>query len=65
MKIRTFLDVAPCSLVGVDRRFRGAYVQGAISQKALIFRIVFIFHSLDDCCTSRFKKNILINLGSD
>jgi hypothetical protein len=25
MKIRAFWDVAPCSLVGIDRRFRGAY----------------------------------------
>jgi hypothetical protein len=25
MKIRDFWDVAPCSLVGVDRRFRGTY----------------------------------------
>jgi hypothetical protein len=25
MKIRAFWDVAPCSLVGVERRFRGAY----------------------------------------
>jgi hypothetical protein len=25
MKIRTFWDIAPCILVGVDRHFRGAY----------------------------------------
>jgi hypothetical protein len=25
MKIRAFWDMAPCSLVAVDRRFRGAY----------------------------------------
>jgi hypothetical protein len=25
LKIKAFWDVAPCSLVGVDRRFRGAY----------------------------------------
>jgi hypothetical protein len=25
LKFRVFCDVAPCSLVGVDRRFRGAY----------------------------------------
>jgi hypothetical protein len=25
MKIRAFWDVAPCSLIGVDRRFRGLY----------------------------------------
>jgi hypothetical protein len=25
MKMRTLWDVAPCSLVGLDRRFRGAY----------------------------------------
>jgi hypothetical protein len=25
MKIAVFWDVAPCSLVGTDRRFRGAY----------------------------------------
>jgi hypothetical protein len=24
-KMRTFSDTAPCSIVGVDRRFRGAY----------------------------------------
>jgi hypothetical protein len=35
MKIRAFWDVAPCSLVGVDRRFRGAYClhhQGEIDE---------------------------------
>jgi hypothetical protein len=25
MKVRAFWDIALCSLVGVDRRFRGAY----------------------------------------
>jgi hypothetical protein len=25
MKMRAFWDIAPCSLIGVDRRFRGAY----------------------------------------
>jgi hypothetical protein len=25
MKMAVFLDVAPCSLVEIDRRFRGAY----------------------------------------
>jgi hypothetical protein len=25
MKVKAFWDVAPCSLVGVDRRFRGSY----------------------------------------
>jgi hypothetical protein len=25
MEIRALWDVAPCSLVGLDRRFRGAY----------------------------------------
>jgi hypothetical protein len=25
LKIRAFWDVAPCSLVGVDRRFRGSH----------------------------------------
>jgi hypothetical protein len=25
MKIRAFWNVAPCSLAGIDRRFRGAY----------------------------------------
>jgi hypothetical protein len=41
MKIRAFWDIVPCSLVGVDWRFRGAYClhhHGAISQKALIFK---------------------------
>jgi hypothetical protein len=36
LKIRSFWDIAPCSLVGVDRRFRDA-----ISQKDLIFKLVF------------------------
>jgi hypothetical protein len=41
MKMAAFWDVAPCSLVWVDRRFRGAYCPyqqggGAISQKAVI-----------------------------
>jgi hypothetical protein len=42
--MRAFLDIAPCSLVKVDRRFRGAYrgstptrLHGAVSQKAVIF----------------------------
>jgi hypothetical protein len=25
MKVRAFWDIAPCSFVGVDRRFSGAY----------------------------------------
>jgi hypothetical protein len=25
LKMRAFWDIAPCNLVGVDRRFRGAY----------------------------------------
>jgi hypothetical protein len=33
MKIAVFWDVAPCSLVDIDRRFIGAYwVQGAGEQ---------------------------------
>jgi hypothetical protein len=28
LKMTVFLDVAPCSLVEIDRRFRGAYDQG-------------------------------------
>jgi hypothetical protein len=57
MKMRAFWDVTPCSLVGVDRRFRGAYclhhqgdesssptrLHGATSQKALTFMIVMIY----------------------
>jgi hypothetical protein len=30
MKMRTFWDVAPCSLVGVDQRFRGACIASII-----------------------------------
>jgi hypothetical protein len=53
IKIRAFWVVAPCSLVGLDRRFRGAYclhnqgddihrstptrLNGATSQKTIIF----------------------------
>jgi hypothetical protein len=40
MKMTVFWDVAPCSLVEVDRRFRGAYclhIQGDISEKAVSF----------------------------
>jgi hypothetical protein len=50
MKKRAFWDIAPCSLVGTDRRFRGAYylhhegdggntLQDVISQKAHILRL--------------------------
>jgi hypothetical protein len=52
MKIRAFLDVASCSLVEVDRRFRGecclhhqgddqstsSRLHDAISQKTVMFR---------------------------
>jgi hypothetical protein len=48
MKIRAFWDIAPFSLVGVDRHFRGVYclryratptrLNSATSQKALIFK---------------------------
>jgi hypothetical protein len=50
VKMTAYWDVAPCSLIGVDRCFRGAYclhdqpdgggsmrLHGATSQKALIF----------------------------
>jgi hypothetical protein len=52
MTITTFSDVAPCSLVEIDQRFRGSYcihhrggerrsisarLHGAISHKAVIF----------------------------
>jgi hypothetical protein len=58
MKRRAFLDIESCSLVGVDRRFRGAYclrhkgvesrstprLHDAVSQKALILdAILFCF----------------------
>jgi hypothetical protein len=36
-KIRAFWDVAPCSLVGADRRFRGAYC---------------LYHQGDDWCST-------------
>jgi hypothetical protein len=42
MKMKVFLDISPCSLAGVDRRFRRAYCvhhQGAISQYTLIFTL--------------------------
>jgi hypothetical protein len=38
MKITALLDVAPCSLVGVDQHFRGAYClhqQGALMTEAV------------------------------
>jgi hypothetical protein len=45
MKMAVFWDVAPCSLIDIDRRFRGAYchhhqgliLHGATSQKTVIF----------------------------
>jgi hypothetical protein len=42
MKFRFFWDVAPCSRIGVDQRFRGAYctpmrLHGATSHKTLNF----------------------------
>jgi hypothetical protein len=46
LKIRAFLDFAPCSLV-VDRGFRGEYClhqQDALSQKALIFSPLIVHH---------------------
>jgi hypothetical protein len=43
-KVTAFCDIAPCSFVEIDRRFRGAYYShhqgtddGDISQKAVIF----------------------------
>jgi hypothetical protein len=40
MKMTLFWDVAKCSLVEIDRRFRDAYCllyQGATSQRTVIF----------------------------
>jgi hypothetical protein len=46
-----FWDIAPCSIIEVDRRFRGVYsldhqgddpVIGALSQKAVIFMLVAV-----------------------
>jgi hypothetical protein len=61
MKIIAFWDMAPCSLIKVDRRFRGAYClhhQGDdggntrlhcdISQKDIIFRLVFVYSVICD-----------------
>jgi hypothetical protein len=49
MKIIAFWDAAPCSLMEVNRHFIGAYCtyhhspdDGAASQKAVIFRKMFI-----------------------
>jgi hypothetical protein len=45
MKMAVFWDVMPCSLVEIDRRFRGAFClhhQGATSQKTAIFGREFI-----------------------
>jgi hypothetical protein len=54
--MKAFWDIAPCSLLGVERRFRGAYcfhhqgvesfksapkrLHGAMSQKALTFYVI-------------------------
>jgi hypothetical protein len=43
MSIRAFWDAAPCSFVGVDRRFKGAYClhhQGDESFIALMMEVV-------------------------
>jgi hypothetical protein len=45
MEIRAFCDVAPCSLVVVERRFRGAYYlhhQGGGGELKIISEIVDI-----------------------
>jgi hypothetical protein len=43
MKMRVFWNIAPCSLVGVDRRFRGAYclIVGVISSDKLYQVTIF------------------------
>jgi hypothetical protein len=55
-----FRDVAACSLVDTDRRFRGAYClqyQGAASQKTAIFMLVAMKTSnltiMDAVCVKR------------
>jgi hypothetical protein len=35
LKMRVFWDIAPCSLVGVDRRFRGVYCLYYLMMEAL------------------------------
>jgi hypothetical protein len=43
LKFRAFWDVAPCSLIGVDRRFRGTYRLHYQGDNSL-----FITHRPDD-----------------
>jgi hypothetical protein len=47
LKMKTLWDIASCSLLGLDRRFRGAYClhhqrDHASFQKALIFRVMYL-----------------------
>jgi hypothetical protein len=39
MKVTFFWDIAPCSLVEVDRRFRGAYCLHKQREKRLLIRV--------------------------
>jgi hypothetical protein len=60
-EIRAFWDIAPCSLIGVDRSFRGAYClhhQGATFHKVLIFIIVAV-----RTCNLTYVQLLLILLG--
>jgi hypothetical protein len=46
MNVAVFWNVALCSLVDNDRRFRGAYClnrKGAVSQKTAIFSYVLVY----------------------
>jgi hypothetical protein len=64
MKIGAFWNIAQCSLVGVDRRFIGARLHGAIYLKAIIFihatqgRGVHVM-GVSAAYTFKLNKNIL------
>jgi hypothetical protein len=51
MKFRVFWDVAPCSHVEVDRRFRGAYClhrQGYSSETSVNYSVTTWHYILED-----------------
>jgi hypothetical protein len=61
MKITAFWDTEQCSLVRVDRRFRGAYClnhQGEEAESSFRNVVVLLFYNLDDGQSAREPFNI-------
>jgi hypothetical protein len=69
MKITIFWDVAPCSLVEIERRFRGAFLKrpsvftrlhGTTSQKTVIF--IPDAHRLAKIWLARYENHYVTHL---